>query len=272
MVKTISALAALRKELDFRYLGFFLLVFLVPLDYILPQVNATPLFCFILAFIVKEDLETQWIDMRWALVLIMSTLLMTKTPLETFVEAFVGWLFFKSFLYLTAHFTKNPSTEETEPPETEAVTGTTIKSKTFSPLPFVPFFVAGVFVATTFWMCVSIPYFEQVQKGLTDILYSDVFPVDSLHVGSHIIPSCLVFFLILCGILFVASYGGLRTRIRLGYTPEYVMGDGDPIIFATFLGILPFMIYLLSFAFALVFILGAFILQYKRGTTDVPNR
>lgn len=271
MVKTISALAALRKELDFRYLGFFLLVFLVPLDYVLTQVDATPLFCFILAFIVKEDMETQWIDMRWALVLLLTTLLMTKTPLETFVEALLGWLFFKSFLYMTAHFTKIQPTGESKQTEMEGAKETA-KSKPLSPLPFVPFFVAGVFAATTFWMCVSIRYFEQVQKGLTETLYSDAFPVNSLQVGSSIIPSCLVFFLILLGILSLASYGGLRTRVSLGYTPEYIMGDGDPIIFATFLGILPFMVYLLSFAFALVFILGAFILQYKRGTTDVPNR
>lgn len=268
MGKITSVRAALGRAVDIRCLAFFLLLFPVPLDYFLPNVKEVLLFSLVLSFIVKEDAETQYIDMRLAVALLLCSLLLTESPLETFLEALCGWFFFKSFLYATAHFAKL----EKEESQHEAEMAEDAFEQA-SPIPFVPFFVVGVFLAATLWMCVSLPM-EETQRLLTALPQFPFFGVPTVVIGTHLVPSILTAAVMACGCLFFLTYARLRWKMHKGFTPKYIFGDGDPIIFAVFFGILPIMIYLTSFAFSLVLAAGAFFLQHKkqRGTSDVPDR
>ena len=272
MGRTITALAARIRRADILRPILFTSLFSIPLDYFLPHVNFVLLFSFIFWLIVKEDARDHLIDMRLALCLMVVSLFLEEHPLETFLYFLCGWFLFKSILYLSARYeapvpeTLPMTTEEEKPPAT-AQDGV---AESFQPIPFIPFFAGGIFLGTLISMCFLLPW-DALQRDLSYSRYLPIGDLAPVTIGTQVLSPVLLCFLAFFFGLFTVSYGRFRYKLHSGQEVQFTIGDGDPIIFAVFAGILPLMTFMFSYLLSLLLIIGAYYKQ-KRGTHDAPNR
>lgn len=271
MGRTITALAARIRKADILRPIVFTLLFSIPLDYVLPYVNFVLLFSFIFWLIVKEDARDQLIDMRLALCLMASSLFLDSHPLETFFCFLCGWFIFKGILYTTARY-EDPETEVSSKQDEDAASADAKDAPAagMHPIPFIPFFAGGIFLGTLLGMCFHLPW-DEIQQALSFSRFLPIGDIAPVTIGTQLVPPILVCLLAFAFGFFLVSYGRFCIETHRGKVVRYAIGEGDPIIFAIFAGILPLMTFMFCYLLSLLLIIGAYY-QQKRGTHDAPNR
>lgn len=268
MGKTISALAARIRKVEIVRPLLFVVLFSIPLDYFLPNVNFVLLFSFIFWLIVKEDAQTRMIDMRLAFCLMAVSLFLNRNAITTFLYFAIGWMIFKSLLYLSAKY--EPAGEaETKASQEVSEPQAASSPEEGHPLPFIPYFCGGVFLSCVLGMCFVFPW-DETQQTLSFMLQIGLSFAPSIQIGTHVIPSIVVASFLVSVLLFLLSYGRLRYMLHHGKQVRYAMGGGDPSILAVFFGILPLVTFMLAYFIALLLTIGGF-LVVKRRMPDVSN-
>lgn len=267
MGKTISALAARVRTVDFKKPLAFTILFTIPMDYIMPHVNFVPIFSFIFWLIVKEDAETQLIDIRLAACLAGISFLITGDSVLTFAFMLGAWFFFKTVLYITTRFENpekpTPKEETTVEEGREAATASEpCEEECQNGMPLIPYFAGGIFLTLTAWMLLPLPI-EETQKSIESLLTMPIMGIQGIPIGASMLPPVVIFFLTILFLAFLASYARYRYELSKGKEARSAFGDGDPIILAIFFGILPFLLFLIGYTVSLVFAMIA-ILRHRR--------